>query len=468
MFFAAGPVEAAVTNKALGLEAPADARHGGLRQLRGGDLGARGRASPGATISSATSSPPPTSMSARISAGACSSARWRSARPSSAISSGSAPAGRRPRARDRRRPDSRKRTAPRIGRGARRAPSAGIDGPAGHVHSFATNIKPLAASSAGGRRRPMRSSSWNGEAGLDGVARTEGDGPVRASWSSAISSSSCTTGMEQILKAAGYNSPCSTPSVPASASGHQERCYATCRPPTCRPSSHALQGLTASRTPPTWAPRVSCCRSSARPTRPAQILDCMKSCRRPAGRPPGDHPRSLPPSTTMRSSPRPTAGHAVRPDRDAPGGRTPPRSPRWIASTASQSAISTSALTRRPGPVDHKDFTDAVSPVAKACQRHRRERSTVLCRPSTTRSTLHAQASTSSAVRATFGAAGRLHAGLDQISDGPQRAAKAKDRARAGKKEEEMTLGRLRWASFASRSGGDFKKADGSTTFPGF
>ena len=40
-----------------------------------------------ATISSATASPPPMSMSARTSAGACGSARSRSARPSSATSS---------------------------------------------------------------------------------------------------------------------------------------------------------------------------------------------------------------------------------------------------------------------------------------------------------------------------------------------------------------------------------------------
>ena len=71
LFFAAGPVEAAVTNKALGLLAPADKkRDGRLRQLRGRDRRARSAACrPARPISAATSSPPPTSMSARRSAG---------------------------------------------------------------------------------------------------------------------------------------------------------------------------------------------------------------------------------------------------------------------------------------------------------------------------------------------------------------------------------------------------------------
>ena len=59
--------------------APADGR---LRRLRPGDGRARDARSRAAAMSPATASPPPTSTSARRSAGACASARSRSARPS--------------------------------------------------------------------------------------------------------------------------------------------------------------------------------------------------------------------------------------------------------------------------------------------------------------------------------------------------------------------------------------------------
>ena len=71
LFFAAGPVEAAVTGKSLGLLAPEDkkmmAGYGSFEDT----IDALDHAlSPTAPISAATSSPPPTSMSARRSAGA--------------------------------------------------------------------------------------------------------------------------------------------------------------------------------------------------------------------------------------------------------------------------------------------------------------------------------------------------------------------------------------------------------------
>ena len=65
LFFAAGPVEAAVTNKALKVEVERRAaRLRRLWQLRRGDRRARASRSSPAPIFAATSSPPPTSMSA--------------------------------------------------------------------------------------------------------------------------------------------------------------------------------------------------------------------------------------------------------------------------------------------------------------------------------------------------------------------------------------------------------------------
>ena len=69
MFFAAGPVEAAVTGKSLGLLAPADkkmmAGYGSFEET----IDALERAVTAAPIFAASNSPPPTSMSARRSAG---------------------------------------------------------------------------------------------------------------------------------------------------------------------------------------------------------------------------------------------------------------------------------------------------------------------------------------------------------------------------------------------------------------
>ena len=84
LFFAAGPLEAASTNQALGFVVPPEREPDGrLWQLRGSARGAGERGVAGAIIWPATASPRPMSMSARRSASACSSARSRSARPSS-------------------------------------------------------------------------------------------------------------------------------------------------------------------------------------------------------------------------------------------------------------------------------------------------------------------------------------------------------------------------------------------------
>ena len=93
LFFAAGPLEAAASNKAFGFELPAERRamagYGSLADVLAVlDAALAERAS----ISSATASPRRMSTSARISAGGCGSARSRRARHSSATSSGSAPA----------------------------------------------------------------------------------------------------------------------------------------------------------------------------------------------------------------------------------------------------------------------------------------------------------------------------------------------------------------------------------------
>ena len=66
LFFAAGPVEAAFTNKSLGFEAAARAaRHGRLWQLRPDHRHARESRHGQAISSPATGSAPPTSMSGR-------------------------------------------------------------------------------------------------------------------------------------------------------------------------------------------------------------------------------------------------------------------------------------------------------------------------------------------------------------------------------------------------------------------
>ena len=71
----AGPLEAAVTNQSLGVEVPEGApRHGRLRQRSPRVLDALETRRRAAATSPATVSPPPTSTSARRSAGACASA----------------------------------------------------------------------------------------------------------------------------------------------------------------------------------------------------------------------------------------------------------------------------------------------------------------------------------------------------------------------------------------------------------
>ena len=92
LFFAAGPLDAAATNKAFGFEVPAERRAWPATAASPTCSMCSRRRSPTGSTWSATASAPPTSTSARTSAGACASAWSRSARRSSAISSASSPA----------------------------------------------------------------------------------------------------------------------------------------------------------------------------------------------------------------------------------------------------------------------------------------------------------------------------------------------------------------------------------------
>ena len=135
--------------------------------------------------------------------------------------------------------------------------------------------------------------------------------------------------------------------------------------------------------------------------------------------------------------------------------RTPTRSPRSTASTACGSAISTCRVSLGiPGEFDHPNFTDAIDKTSRP-PRSTTRRSAAWCRPSSRASSFYARASISSAIRATSGCCTTRSA--EAVAQAPR------DGCEARKKGARPMADKFRVAL-----SGDFKKADGSPTYPDF
>ena len=181
------------------------------------------------------------------------------------------------------------------------------------------------------------------------------------------------------------------------------------------------------------------------------ILDCMKYVPAgPARRGAGRGARPLPGRRrAWTSSPPPTRAPPSSPrSRPAPASRTPTRSRRSTASTASGSAISTSR--RRlgiPGQFEHKDFLDAIDAVVHACRKHGKATGRLV--PDVGhRRRLQRQGL-------------RLHLLLGRRLGLPGGGEGRRRRHPRGLRGRQVTR-------FKVALSGDFRKADGSPTYPSF
>ena len=161
--------------------------------------------------------------------------------------------------------------------------------------------------------------------------------------------------------------------------------------------------------------------------------------------------------------------HAVRPDRDPPGGRERRRDRRGRRRRLPVGrAVRSQLLARHPGQFEHRDFTDAIATVAKACRRHDKALGRLV---PTVEDAVALPAGFDFLCYSgdVWALQGAVKAGLDEIRARTARASQAKGEDQdQGQEEEEIEVAEAAMSKFRIALSGDFKKPDGSAAFPDF